>query len=129
MVDETDEDPTPCQPPTLTELEAAWAGVQVAALVALDWLMASEEAPDVEVLLADLVNRPTWHRQAAFRRADPELFFTEQGIGRPVQALACCEDCLVRSQCLASALEVASTTGVWGGKSGLERRGLRRGAT
>jgi hypothetical protein len=45
MLDPPDEDPR--RSPTLTELEEARSGVRVA----LHWLMASEDAPDVEVLL------------------------------------------------------------------------------
>jgi len=86
--------------------------------------MASDDPADVEVL-AQLVNRPAWHRQANCRGADPDLFFPERG-DRPAQALAYCEDCSVRPECLASALEVAWTTGVWGGTTGAARKGLRR---
>jgi WhiB family redox-sensing transcriptional regulator len=78
-------------------------------------------------LLAELVNRPAWHFEAACRGRDPALFFPARGEGGPFAALAYCEGCSVRSQCLAAALEVPST-GVWGGTTGLERRGLRRGA-
>jgi len=85
------------------------------------------EAPDMAVLLAELVNRPAWHLEAACRGADPDLFFPERGQRRPVAALAYCEDCTVRSECLAVGLELASTTGVWGRTTGLERRVLRRG--
>ena len=34
-------------------------------------VMASEDAADVEILLAELVSRPAWHRQAAWRRSGP----------------------------------------------------------
>ena len=88
--------------------------------------MASDDPPDVGILLARLVNRPAWHRQAACRGAGPDLFFPERGSHRPVEALAYCEECSVRSQCLASAFEVASTVGLWGGMTGRGRQGLRR---
>jgi WhiB family redox-sensing transcriptional regulator len=96
----------------------------------VEWLMTPEapEPPDVEVLLAELVNRPAWHALANCQGADPDLFFPARGDGRPVAALAYCEDCSVRSQCLAAGLEVARTLGVWGGTTGLERRGMRRRA-
>ena len=84
------------------------------------------EAPDVAVLLAELINRPPWHADAACRGPDPALFFPLRGNGRPVVALAHCEGCSVRSECLAAALEVPAT-GVWGGTTGLARRTLRRG--
>ena len=126
MVDLLTEDSTPYQAPTLTELEAARADAAMAERRSVEWLMATQDSPDVEILLAQLVNRPDWHRQAACKGAGPDLFFPERGDGRPVAALALCEDCTVRSQCLASALEEASTVGVWGGTTGANRRGLRR---
>jgi WhiB family transcriptional regulator, redox-sensing transcriptional regulator len=127
MVDPLHEDPMPCQPPTLTELAEARAGAVLARQIDREWLMASDDPPDVGGLLAQLVNRPAWHALANCRGAGPDLFFPERGTHRPVEALTYCEGCTVRSQCLASALEVASTTGVWGGTTGRVRRGLRRG--
>jgi WhiB family redox-sensing transcriptional regulator len=126
MVDLLAEDPTPHQAPMLTELEETRAGALVARQTDLEWLMAPDDPPDVGVLLAELVNRPAWHRQANCRGADPDLFFPERGTHRPVEALAYCEDCSVRAQCLASGLEVASSVGVWGGTTGRDRKGLRR---
>jgi hypothetical protein len=41
------EDPTPYQPPTLTELEEAQAGAVLARQIDLEWLMASDDPPDV----------------------------------------------------------------------------------
>ena len=86
------------------------------------------DVPDVAALLAELVNRPAWHAEAACRGVDPALFFPERGERRPVAALAYCAECPVTAPCLASALELASTVGVWGNTTGLERRGLRHGA-
>lgn len=117
------------QPPTLTELEAAQGDAAMAQRRTVEWLMASEEMPDVEVLLAELVSRPAWHRQAACRGADPALLFPERGQGhQPTEALAYCERCAVKPECLASGLEVGSTTGVWGGTTGRGRRNLRAGS-
>jgi hypothetical protein len=130
MLEQPDEDPTPHQSPTLTELEEARAGAQLARQIDLEWLMASDDPPNVGVLLAELVNRPAWHRQANCRGADPDRYFPLRGDGRPVAALALCEDCSVRSGCPASALEVASTTGVWGGndRAGSQGPAAKRGA-
>jgi WhiB family redox-sensing transcriptional regulator len=89
---------------------------------ALESLMAS----DVEVLLAQLVSRPEWHRRAACRGVGPDLFFPARSDGRPVQGLAYCERCPVRQECLTSAQELASTSGVWGGTTGRQRREIRR---
>jgi hypothetical protein len=44
-----DEEPTPHQTPTLTELEAARADAAVDQWRTVEWLMSSEEAPDFEV--------------------------------------------------------------------------------
>ena len=70
MVDLLAEDPG--QPPTLTELEEARADAAMARQRSVKWLMASQETPDFEVLLAELVCRPAWHRQAACWGADPQ---------------------------------------------------------
>ena len=97
----------------------------------LVWMMTTPETPEPPecALLAELVNRPAWHAEAACRGVDPALFFPEKrGEHRPVQALAYCAECPVTAPCLASALELASTVGVWGNTTGLERRGLRHEA-
>ena len=67
-----------------------------------------------------------WHQRAACRGSDPDLLFPERDTHRPDQALAYCEECPVKPQCLESALEVPKTAGVWGGTTGRFRRGLRR---
>jgi len=121
-----EEDPVPPQQgPTLTDLEVARADAAMTHRLTVEWLMSTEEAPDFEVLLAELVNRPAWHRQAACRGAGADVF-PERGSGSPKAALAYCKTCSVRSECLASGLAVASTGGVWGGTTGRERRGLRQ---
>jgi hypothetical protein len=74
-----EEEPTPHQAPTLTDLEVARADAAMTQRLTVEWLMSTEEAPDFEVVLAELVNRPAWHRQAACRGVDPELFFPERG--------------------------------------------------
>ncbi len=112
--------------PTLTELEAASVEAAAAERRTVEWLMSSEPVPDVDVLLAELVNRPAWHQQAACRGADPNLFFPERGqVVRAAVALTYCENCQVRSQCLDAALQRSERVGVWGGTTGRSRR-LRR---
>ena len=49
------------------------------------------------------------------RREDPELFFAESPHDVEV-AKALCEDCPVRTECLAGALERREPWGVWGGQ-------------
>lgn len=51
MFDQLADDPTPHQSPTLTDLEEGRAGVQLSRQLALQWLMALEDTPDVELLL------------------------------------------------------------------------------
>ncbi len=81
--------------------------------------MVSEDVPDIEVLLAQLVSRPAWHaRQIAEGRTQTRSFRSGAVI-----ALAYCEHSPVRSECSASALAVASTTGAWGKTTGRGRHG------
>jgi len=57
----------------------------------------------------------TWGDQLPCRRYDPELFFAE----RPEDveyAKSLCQDCPVRTACLAGAVERQEPWGVWGGE-------------
>lgn len=94
---------TPHQPPTLTELEAIRLDAATARRVSVEWLMATDAAPNLEELLGELVSRPEWHRRAACRGADPDLFFPERGDRGFATALAYCAGCAVRTECLDSA--------------------------
>lgn len=64
-----------------------------------------------------------WLPLAACRTADPELFFPDDsgtpGVDR--QALSFCTGCLVRSECLAYALDNGIADGIWGGLTETER--------
>lgn len=67
--------------------------------------------------------------RGACLRTDPEAFFPD-GSGRrsAEQAQAAklvCRDCAVREQCLAWALNMPESDGVWGGTTPDERRALR----
>ncbi|MFF7953624.1 WhiB family transcriptional regulator [Streptomyces griseorubiginosus] len=65
-----------------------------------------------------------WHEDAACRSADPdELFADSTGQNR---AKAVCTGCLVRTECLAEALDNRVEWGVWGGMTERERRALLR---
>lgn len=71
-----------------------------------------------------------WRDDATCRTVDPELFFPS-GHGSEVtameeQAKQICSGCPVREECLDAALEAGDYTGVWGGLSEKERRGLIR---
>lgn len=66
-----------------------------------------------------------WKQYAACKHADTRLFFPERG--DPVhEAKAICATCPVREQCLEYALAIPNCVGIWGGKSGKERRAIRR---
>lgn len=69
-----------------------------------------------------------WHRQAACRDEDPELFFPQ---GRnDVDAVhlaavrAVCASCRVRTPCLEFALTHGQREGIWGGLTAHERKKL-----
>jgi WhiB family transcriptional regulator, redox-sensing transcriptional regulator len=66
-----------------------------------------------------------WRLLAAWRHADPELFFPVSASGpsldQVTQAKAICAGCPVRRQCLAFALDTRQDHGVWGGMSEEER--------
>jgi WhiB family redox-sensing transcriptional regulator len=72
-----------------------------------------------------------WRDQAACLDEDPELFFPEQGEwAKARQAKAVCQQCAVRGPCLHDALNgpqaTHDETGIFGGTTPRERRGLRR---
>jgi WhiB family redox-sensing transcriptional regulator len=65
-----------------------------------------------------------WTAQAACNAADPdELFVTGAAQNR---AKAVCQGCVVRTECLADALDNNVEFGVWGGMTERERRALLR---
>jgi WhiB family transcriptional regulator, redox-sensing transcriptional regulator len=73
-----------------------------------------------------------WRNRAACRDSDPDVFFPVGSTGVAAEAIKVAKDlcgtCLVRTQCLAFALETNQEAGVWGGASEDERRQLRQGA-
>lgn len=70
-----------------------------------------------------------WHRAAACRHADPELFFPEGTAGPALrqaeEAKRVCMACPVRADCLGWALRHGVDFGVWGGKDPEQRRAMR----
>ena len=101
--------------------------VVLAGQIDLEWLRAFEDVLEVEVLLQELVTSPQVAPLAACRGAGPDLFYSDWGSHRPEQALTYGEECSVRSECLASGLELPKMAGVWGGTTGRIRLGMRRG--
>ena len=74
-----------------------------------------------------------WTTDAACKGCDPGLFYaTRTDGGRRtddsliVQAIAVCDGCQVRTECLDHALTTNEKYGVWGGTTPHERRALRR---
>jgi WhiB family redox-sensing transcriptional regulator len=65
-----------------------------------------------------------WATQAACRTTDPDSLFV-QGAAQN-RAKAICAGCLVRTECLADALDNRVEFGVWGGMTERERRALLR---
>jgi WhiB family redox-sensing transcriptional regulator len=66
-----------------------------------------------------------WTVWASCIQTDPEVFFPEKG-ERALNAIAICESCPVRFECLEYALDEDLDTGVYGGLSSNERRPLHR---
>lgn len=67
---------------------------------------------------------PGWHRDALCLEHPEVNFFPERGEdARPAKAL--CTGCLVAGECLGYALRHGIEEGVWGGRSGRERRQIR----
>jgi len=65
-----------------------------------------------------------WAAQAACRTWDPDTLFV-QGAAQN-RAKAICSGCVVRTDCLADALDNRVEFGVWGGMTERERRALLR---
>lgn len=65
-----------------------------------------------------------WAAQAACRTTDPDSLFV-QGAAQN-RAKAICVGCVVRTECLADALDNQVEFGVWGGMTERERRALLR---
>lgn len=64
--------------------------------------------------------------QALCAQIGGDWWFPRKG-GSPRVARKVCAQCPVREACLAYALEIDAEWGVWGGKTEIERRKLRRG--
>lgn len=80
-------------------------------------------------LTVDDLNNEEWHKYAACRGLDVNLFFPEKGVSRIQMAnvKAVCSRCVVASSCLDYAVSQSDDPeGIWGGTSPRERRELRR---
>lgn len=77
---------------------------------------------DIDALYA-LLERPDWHRRAACRGANPNLFFVERN-ENATEARHICGTCPVAQQCLLENLH--EREGIWGGTNGRQRQAIRR---
>lgn len=66
-----------------------------------------------------------WHKRAACRGVDPDIFFPETE-EEAWYAKAICGSCAVRQPCLEHALARRERDGVWGGATEAERRRIIR---
>jgi len=73
----------------------------------------------------------TWETDAACRGHDPELFFgpnrfepKAERLEREAAAKVICRTCPAAAACLAHAVEMGESFGVWGGFGETERRGI-----
>lgn len=84
-------------------------------------LLALRPGDEVASLLAEYLRPPPWHGQAACRNTGVNTFFT----GNTDVALALCQRCVVRLDCLSHAVDNNELHGVWGGTTEKERRAIR----
>ena len=65
-----------------------------------------------------------WSARASCRTTDPDALFVQGAAQNRAKAL--CLGCVVRTECLADALDNEVEFGVWGGMTERERRALLR---
>lgn len=89
----------------------------------------SQATRSIDEIVADLAFEE-WMAEGACVGADPDVFITPGDCDDDPwyprrEAVAYCNGCPVRVDCLRSALQCRSTAGVWGGTSEYQRRQLR----
>ncbi len=85
----------------------------------------------MSILAASLATADdVWRDKALCRDTDPELFFPVGTTGQALIAMAhakrVCSECTVTGDCLDFALDTNQDSGIWGGMTEEERRGIRR---
>jgi WhiB family redox-sensing transcriptional regulator len=65
-----------------------------------------------------------WREYALCSQTNPTAFFPEKG-GSTKDAKKVCANCVVKSECLAYAIENDIRFGIWGGRSERERRRIK----
>lgn len=99
----------------------------------LESLWGNDPPLDFEAILAEVFRDLPWMAEAECGRTlvdgspiyDPDLWHPEKG-GSVAEAKEVCEGCPVRVDCLSYAMDTKQQHGVWGGKSVMERRAMRR---
>ena len=72
------------------------------------------------------IHGPGWRALAACLGLPTHLFYSERGSRDYEDAMAACESCPVRADCLEFALRLNDDLGIWGGLSSRGRRRYRR---
>lgn len=66
-----------------------------------------------------------WIDDALCAQTDPEIFFPAKGMATQA-AIRICRACPARPQCLAEALDTATSRGLWGGMTSKQRAAERK---
>jgi WhiB family redox-sensing transcriptional regulator len=66
------------------------------------------------------------HAHCRITRINPDYFFPERGGSAQKQAEKLCAPCTVKDECLRFALDNNEWMGIWGGKSGRQRRKIKQ---
>lgn len=69
-------------------------------------------------------NASNWRADAVCQETDPEVFFPLSPGSGEDNAVAWCRQCDVQAECLATALNLGATDGVWGATTPRERRAM-----
>lgn len=88
-------------------------------------LMNSAEQALLEVLRAPVNEERPWMVFGSCRDRDPDIFFPETS-RQAREAIAICNACPVRDECLEYSLEARERFGIWGGMTDKQRRQLLR---
>lgn len=79
----------------------------------------------LEILRAPVNEERPWMVFGACREQDPDLFFPDT-VRQAREAIAICNTCPVKGECLEYSLEARERFGVWGGLTDKQRRHLLR---
>lgn len=80
----------------------------------------------LDILAAPVLDEKPWATYAACAEVENGMTFYPQNKQEERAALAVCETCAVRDECLAHAIDTNERFGVWGGTTEKQRRSLTR---